>query len=124
VAGLATRSHTPSMGRPKRTTADRQLMRDVGLRLRWVREARGMTQAEIADQVGVSDSAWSLYERGLRFPDIFEATRLLAKLRISREYLLEGRLSGVEARLAIQLAAAHPHLAKTIDMDDRTDIAV
>jgi ribosome-binding protein aMBF1 (putative translation factor) len=124
MAGLVTKRHTVCMGRPKRTTADRQLMRDVGMRLRWVREARGLTQAEIADQVGVSDSAWSLYERGLRFPDIFEATRLLAKLRISREYLLEGRLSGVEAGLAIRLAAAHPHLADTICMDEHTDIAV
>ena len=94
------------------------------MRLRWVREARDMSQARIAEIVGVSDSAWSLYERGLRFPDVFDVNRLLAKLRISREYLLEGRLKGVEAGLAIRLAAAHPHLAKTIDMDEDTDIAV
>ena len=123
MAESATRSQTVPMGRPRRSVADRQLMRDVGQRLRWVREARGMTQAEIAALVGLSDSAWSLYERGLRFPDTFEATRLLAKLRISREYLLEGKLAGVETGLAIRLAAAHPHLAKTIGMAPDTDMA-
>jgi transcriptional regulator with XRE-family HTH domain len=102
------------MGRPRRTVADKTMMLRLGQRLRWVREARGMTQQQIAELVGVHQTAWSLYERGLRFPDQFEVPRLLAKLRISRDYLMDGSLEGVEADLAIRLAAAHPELVPSI----------
>ena len=45
----------------------------------------------------------------------------MAKLRISREYLMEGSLEGVEADLAIRLAAAHPELVPSIDKVRRKD---
>lgn len=105
------------MGRPARTVADRQLMREVGQRLRWVREAMGCSQQEMATAVGVHQTAWSLYERGLRLPDQFEAPRLAAKLGISIPYMLEASLEGVERELAIRLAARHPELVHS----DRTD---
>lgn len=95
-------------------------MREMGRRLRWVREALGQSQGQIAEAVGVHQTAWSLYERGLRWPDQFEAVRLIAKLRISREYLLEGDLSGVERELAIRLAASHPELVKPNNTAPRT----
>lgn len=103
------------MGRPRRTVADRDLMAGAGIRLRWVREARKESQAQIADHVGIHQTAWSLYERGLRWPDDFEIPRLLAKLKISRAYLVEGSLEGVERDLAIRLAASHPELVAPID---------
>ena len=96
-------------------------MQRLGQRLRWVREAKGMTQSEIAELVGLHQTAWSLYERGLRFPDQFEVPRLLAKLRISRDYLMDGSLEGIEADLAIRLAAAHPELVPAIDRARRRD---
>ncbi len=105
------------MGRPPRTTADRALMKAAGTRLRWVRDIRGESQEEIAEHVGVHQTTWSLYERGERWPDEFEAARLLGKLKISREYLLEGGLQGVERELAIQLAARHPELAGPTDKE-------
>ena len=111
LAQNQTESHTVRMGRPARTVADKQLIAAVGKRLKWVREAMGMKQAQIADLVGVDQTAWSLYERGLRMPDQFAAVRLIAKLKISREYLLEGILENVEPDLAIRLALAHPELA-------------
>jgi transcriptional regulator with XRE-family HTH domain len=122
LAGIATKSHTAAMGRPRRTVADKTLMLRLGQRLRWVREAKGMTQQQIADLAGLHQTAWSLYERGLRFPDHFEVPRLLAKLRISREYLMEGSLEGVEADLAIRLAAAHPELVPSIGKARRKDM--
>lgn len=104
-------------GRPARTVADRQLMQEAGRRLRWVREAIGRSQAEMAETIGVHQTAWSLYERGARWPDAFEAVRIMAKLGISREYLLDGSLQGVQPELAIRLAARHPELADTVSMD-------
>lgn len=112
------------MGRPRRTVADRKLMADMGKRLRWVREARGDSQQEIADHIGVHQTAWSLYERGLRWPDEFEARRMIAKLRISQAYLLEGSLEDIEQGLAIQLAARHPELVDPTGRARRTGTAL
>jgi transcriptional regulator with XRE-family HTH domain len=109
------------MGRPSRTAADRVEMQRFGQRLRWVREALGHTQAEMAGIVGLHQTSWSLYERGLRMPDQFEAQRIAAKLRISVEYMLTGNLMGVQQALAIRLAALHPELVDMPDTDARTD---
>ena len=57
------------MGRPSRTSDDRRLMAQMGRRLRWVREALGVNQTDMARMVGVTQTAWSLYERGKRWPD-------------------------------------------------------
>ena len=87
-------------------------MKDMGLRLRWVREALDMSQTEIAEVVGVHQSAWSLYELGKRIPDQFQIPRIAGKLKISVPYLLGEGLSGVERELAIRLAARHPELVE------------
>jgi transcriptional regulator with XRE-family HTH domain len=108
------------MGRRPRTVADKSLMVAGGERLKWVREARGESQAQTAEHIGVHQTSWSLYERGLRWPDEFEVLRLIAKLKISRAYLVEGSLEGVERDLAIQLAARHPELAPPKGKEPRT----
>jgi len=117
-----TESHTRRMGRPARTFADKQLMIDMGKRLKWVRHAKGMTQRQIAEFVGLDQTTWSAYERGIRFPDQLGAVRLLAKLKISRDYLMDGVLRGVEADLAIRLALAHPNQLRPNDTDESTGI--
>lgn len=109
------------MGRPGRTVADKALMAAAGRRLRWVREILQMSQAQIAEAVGITQSAWSLYELGKRWPDQFEAIRLMAKLKISQQYLLGGSLEGVERDLAIQLAAHHPELVIPTNRADYRD---
>ena len=98
------------MARQRRTSADRELMADMGQRLRWVRDILGKSQAQMAEAVGIDQTAWSLYERGLRWPDVAQAARIVAKLKVSHSYLLEGSLEGVERELAIRLAAYHPEL--------------
>ncbi len=94
-------------------------MAEMGRRLRWVRDARGLSQQAMADMVGVHQTAWSLYERGMRWPDQFEAPRLAAKLQVTLDYLRGGSLEGVEPALAIRLAAAHPELVAQICMAPR-----
>jgi transcriptional regulator with XRE-family HTH domain len=95
-------------------------MKLIGERLRWVREALELSQVDIAAIVGVHQTAWSLYERGLRMPDQFEVPRVAAKLKISIPYMLGGGLEGVERQLAILLAAQHPELAENIHIQRRT----
>jgi transcriptional regulator with XRE-family HTH domain len=109
------------MGRPIRTAEDKALMLAMGQRLRWVRDIKGASQADMAAAIGLHPSSWSLYERGARWPDIFEAMRIVAKLQISIPYLLQGTLEGVERDLAIQLAAHHPELARPMGKALRTD---
>jgi transcriptional regulator with XRE-family HTH domain len=96
-------------------------MAGVGERLRWVREALELTQAQIAVAVGIDQSAWSHYELGRRWPDIGTAMRLVAKLKISLPYLLDGSLEGVERQLAIRLAAYHPELVLPTRRDQHMD---
>lgn len=100
-----------TMGRPPRTVADKEMMQRMGMRLRWVREAMNKSQEEMAEIIGVHQTAWSKYESGLRWPDQFGIAPLLSKLKISRAYLLEDSLQGVDRDLAIRLAADHPELA-------------
>jgi transcriptional regulator with XRE-family HTH domain len=122
LAELGTKSHIEPMGRPVRSDADRLLMKQMGERLRWIREALGNpSQEKLATLIGVHQTSWSLYERGLRWPDAFEIVRIISKLKISREYLVEGRLDGVERDLAIRLAAAHPELVRPIDTGPHMD---
>ena len=83
----------------------------LGERLKWVREIMGKTQQEMADMVGIQQSAWCQYETGRRSPDAFQAVRIAAKMKISVDYLLSGSLDGVERNLAIQLVRDHPELA-------------
>lgn len=103
-------SSSRRMGKPRRRTADRKQMIQVGIRLRWVREAMRKTQAEMADIIGVHQTAWSLYERGQRFPDSFDAIRICDKLKITLDYLLTGDLNEVEPVLATVLSLQHPEL--------------
>lgn len=96
-------------------------MRNIGRRLRWVREVLGMTQEQIATAVGIDQTAWSAYEVGKRWPDLGTASRLIAKLKVSHAYLMDGSLEGVERNLAIQLAAYHPELVLPTNKALHTD---
>lgn len=43
---------------------------NVGVKIRELREAKGMTQSDLAEQLDVSKSTISMYERGAREPDL------------------------------------------------------
>jgi transcriptional regulator with XRE-family HTH domain len=98
------------MGRRRRTDDDKKLMALMGQRLLWVREALGLNQTDMARRVGLTQTAWSLYELGKRWPDQFELPRILAKLGITREFLMGGDLSGLDRDVAIRIAAHHPEI--------------
>lgn len=54
------------------------------------REQAGMTQLELAEAIGVTQSAVAMWESGLRKPDIFSLMRISKELKCTTDALLEG----------------------------------
>lgn len=53
-----------------------------------LRQARGLTQAQMADKLGISISAVSMYEQGRRKPDNDMLRKICEKFRVSTDSLL------------------------------------
>ena len=62
-----------------------------GAMLAALRKEKGMTQLELADQMGVTDKAVSKWERDLSFPDVSSLPRLAEILGVSVEELMQGK---------------------------------
>jgi len=107
-----------ALGRSRITPEAREMMIHVGERLRWVREVHGKSQAEMAEIVGVTQTAWGKWELGQRTPDRYKLPEVVARLRISIDYLLGNTLEGVERSLALRLAAAHPELVSSMRTEE------
>ena len=56
-----------------------------------LRKEKGMTQLELAEQMGVTDKAVSKWERDLSLPDAASLPRLAEVLGISVDALMQGR---------------------------------
>jgi len=94
-----------------KTAQGKAMVRHIGERLRWVREAYGLSQAEMARLFGIDQTTWGKWETGARALSIQKMPEVVARLKISVDYLIGNTLEGVERDLAIRLAAAHPELA-------------
>ena len=57
-------------------------------KLRELRKARGLTQQQLADKVGISNVSLSNYERGTQMPDILTLTKLANAIGVSTDTLL------------------------------------
>lgn len=75
------------------------------------RKELGMTQKEFAEQLFVTDSAVSKWERGLAYPDITLLQPICAVLQISEKELLSSA-EDVEGRRAAQLARQYLRLLR------------
>jgi transcriptional regulator with XRE-family HTH domain len=64
--------------------------KDFGLRLRKCREARGLTQAQLAARSGVAQNSISGYETGSVMPESKDLGRLARAVGARIELLLEG----------------------------------
>ncbi len=62
-----------------------------GSRLREARLAKGLTQEQLAEAIGVAKPTLSGYERGIREPDFLKLNALLEVLEVDADYLLTGR---------------------------------
>ena len=68
-----------------------------GEKLRAARESKGLTQQQIADQMGIDKSTYCGYETGKRQPDLTKLKLLSQILGISGDTLLETGFAQKEA---------------------------
>jgi transcriptional regulator with XRE-family HTH domain len=88
----------------------------IGQRIGIIRRSRGMTQEQVAGQLGMSGQWLSNIERGVRTPDRYSVlvpiARVLkvtvAELIGERPVSTPGRVEGQESALAVRLALAEP----------------
>lgn len=73
----------------------------VGKRLRAAREAAGMTQAEVAKRLGVSESSIRLYELGKRQPNDEILERIAAAVGVDPQAFVEIEIDSVRDVLEI-----------------------
>lgn len=57
--------------------------------LREIRQQRGLKQKEVASAIGVSESTYSMYEKGIREPSCQKLRELSSVLNVSSDDLLE-----------------------------------
>lgn len=63
----------------------------LGERIGVLRRAKGLSQAELADRLGISASAMGMYEQNRREPSVQTLVRLAQELQVSTDFLLTGR---------------------------------
>lgn len=56
-------------------------------RLKQAREAKGLSQIEMASKIGVSQAAYCYYEQGLRIPSLGVAKTICGVLNVSLDWL-------------------------------------
>ncbi len=59
-------------------------------RIRELREARGIVQQELAEQLGISSATLSKWEQSETVPNIYRAQKIANLLGVRVEFLLEG----------------------------------
>ena len=67
-------------------------LRMIGRRIRNTRLERGLSQSELAAQVGVSEQCISYIERGTREPYALNLLKIAQELSCSTDYLLRGSI--------------------------------
>ena len=65
----------------------------LGRRIALLRRQAGLSQAELADRLGISPSAVGMYEQGRREPSVDVLVALSEIFRVSTDYLLTGRIA-------------------------------
>jgi transcriptional regulator with XRE-family HTH domain len=92
---------------------------DIGTRIRAARRDRGLTQDELADQVGVSRSAVAQWETGRTGQVTGNLARIAGVLEVNVEYLMHGddKHASGEVRQGDELALLR--LYRECDPEDR-----
>ena len=83
--------------------ADTATLTEIGGRLRAIRLACGLTQADVAKALGVDQSLWSKWERGQRTPDLLRLLDFARKAGASIELICNGLLLRTNGALAERL---------------------
>lgn len=90
------------------------------IRLKELREAAGMTQAEFADELGVSRGSIGYYEKNERVPDINFLFNVAQKFNLPFDYLMGESASFLHERTAISeiLCLSDRAIENIIELDD------
>ena len=74
---------------------------DFSERLKEVRNARGLTQQQMADMLDITKGAYSGYETGRRQPDVDRIKKIANVLNTSGDYLLDTGFSGQKEKTSM-----------------------
>ena len=97
-------------------------MRSFARRLKALREARKITQKDLAEMLGVQVTLVSRYERGLTVPSSSTVVHLARIFQVSTDELLTGSTKGGEPP-AIRHATLFDRFRRLDDeVDDRKDL--
>ncbi len=69
------------------------MKKSLGALITELRKEKGMTQAQLAEQMGVTDKAVSKWERDLSCPDISSVPKLAEILGVTVDQLMQGEKS-------------------------------
>lgn len=73
--------------------------KEVGLRLRALRQQRGMSQTELGTALGLTQSNVSAIERGTRGPTLHQVAKFAKVLGVSTDEILSNGKPAAESRL-------------------------
>jgi transcriptional regulator with XRE-family HTH domain len=80
---------------PKNVVATKE---EIGRRLRAIRDARGVTQVELAELLGIDQSNVSSIERGVRGLTVHQAVKLAKALKVTTDEILMPANGKLEAK--------------------------
>ena len=93
---------------------------EIGMRIRKYREMSGLSQKELANIIGVSNSRISNWEQGINRPDADILAELCRALNVSPSELLDVRLSpedrNEQERKVIMAYRAKPELQNAVNI--------
>lgn len=78
----------------------------LGERISALRRSRGLSQAELAQRLGISASAMGMYEQGRREPAIGTLVALSRELEVTTDYLLTGKTDAATDAAAVAQTAS------------------
>lgn len=80
---------------PKHTVFSKK---EVGDRIRVLRQSRGMTQIDLAEDLGITQSNLSAIERGARGLTVHQAVKLARALRVTTDEILNPTKAAAKSR--------------------------
>lgn len=95
-----------------------------GVRLKQLREAIGITQADLAAELGVSRGSIGYYENNERTPDIEFLSAVAQKFDVTYDYLLGESVSAIPeyANISDRLMLSDYAISKIFELDDYNQI--
>ena len=93
----------------------------LGARIAALRRSRGMSQSQLAQELGVSPSAIGMYEQGRREPSAATVVALSNLFQVSTDYLLTGKPNRAEKKVIAGLLQDRLRLKEDTGADHDTN---